>query len=58
MNRGLLIGISYMVALLELIETALAWIERLVSETTNARKLIGHLDQAILAKAFRGELGV
>jgi len=38
------------------VEAAFAWIDRLVSETTNARKLIGHLDQAILAKAFRGEL--
>jgi type I restriction enzyme S subunit len=38
------------------IETAFAWVERLSSETTSARKLIDHLDQAILAKAFRGEL--
>ena len=39
------------------VERALAWIDRLASESTNARKLIDHLDQAILAKAFRGELG-
>jgi hypothetical protein len=29
---------------------------RLASESTSARKLIENLDQAILAKAFRGEL--
>jgi hypothetical protein len=33
-----------------------SWIDRLASETTSARKLIDHLDQSILAKAFRGEL--
>jgi type I restriction enzyme, S subunit len=38
------------------IETAFAWIDRLASEATSARKLIDHLDQAALAKAFRGEL--
>jgi type I restriction enzyme S subunit len=38
------------------IETAFAWIDRLASETTSARKLIDHLDHAVLAKAFRGEL--
>ena len=38
------------------IEKAFSWIDRLASETTNARKLIDHLDQAVLAKAFRGEL--
>ncbi|MEH2475693.1 type I restriction enzyme S subunit [Nitrobacteraceae bacterium AZCC 2161] len=38
------------------IENAFAWIDRLASETTNARKLIDHLDQTILAKAFRGQL--
>ncbi|MDE5452544.1 hypothetical protein GWE18_06600 [Bradyrhizobium sp. CSA112] len=38
------------------IETAFSWIDRLAAETTSARKLIDHLDQAILAKAFRGEL--
>jgi type I restriction enzyme S subunit len=38
------------------IETMFNWIDRLASETTNARKLIDHLDQAVLAKAFRGEL--
>jgi type I restriction enzyme, S subunit len=38
------------------IDAALAWIDRLAAETTSARKLIDHLDQAVLAKAFRGEL--
>jgi type I restriction enzyme S subunit len=38
------------------VETAFAWINRLASEATSARKLIDHLDQAVLAKAFRGEL--
>jgi type I restriction enzyme S subunit len=38
------------------IKMAFAWIDRLASETTSARRLIDHLDQAILAKAFRGEL--
>jgi type I restriction enzyme S subunit len=35
---------------------AFTWIDRLASEATSARKLIDHLDQAVLAKAFRGEL--
>jgi type I restriction enzyme S subunit len=38
------------------IETAFALIDRLACEVTNARKLIDHLDQAVLAKAFMGEL--
>jgi type I restriction enzyme S subunit len=38
------------------VESAFAWIDRLATETTSARKLIDDLDQAILAKAFRGEL--
>jgi type I restriction enzyme S subunit len=38
------------------IESAFAWIERITSETASARKLIDRLDQAVLAKAFRGEL--
>jgi type I restriction enzyme, S subunit len=43
-------------AIVQRIETAFAWIDRLASEATSARKLIEHLDQAILSKAFRGEL--
>ncbi|MEQ1938041.1 hypothetical protein ABMA46_07295 [Mesorhizobium sp. CN5-321] len=38
------------------IEAAFAKIDRLASEATSARKLIDRLDQAVLAKAFRGEL--
>ena len=38
------------------VEAAFGWIDRLASEATSARKLIDHLDQAVLAKAFRGEL--
>ena len=38
------------------IERAFAWIGRLASEASDARKLIDQLDQAILAKAFQGEL--
>jgi type I restriction enzyme S subunit len=38
------------------IEAGFAWIDRLASEATSARTLIDHLDQAVLAKAFRGEL--
>ena len=35
---------------------AFAWIDRIAIETTSARKLVDHLDLAILTKAFRGEL--
>lgn len=38
------------------IESAFAWVDRLASEATSARKLIDRLDQATLSKAFRGEL--
>jgi type I restriction enzyme S subunit len=38
------------------VEHAFTWINHLTSDATNARKLIDHLDQAVLAKAFRGEL--
>jgi type I restriction enzyme S subunit len=38
------------------IEHAFTWIDRLAIEATSARKLVDHLDQAVLAKAFRGEL--
>jgi type I restriction enzyme, S subunit len=44
------------VEIVQLIDNAFVWIDRLASETSSARKLIDHLDQAILAKAFRGEL--
>lgn len=35
---------------------AMSWIDRVATEATSARKLIDRLDQAVLAKAFRGEL--
>ncbi|MBR2815044.1 MAG: restriction endonuclease subunit S [Reyranella sp.] len=38
------------------IDSAFAWIDRLTAEATGARNLINRLDQAVLAKAFRGEL--
>jgi type I restriction enzyme S subunit len=38
------------------IDAAFSWINRLSSDTLSARKLIDHLDQAVLAKAFQGEL--
>jgi len=38
------------------LEAAFAWIDRLGAEATSARRLIDRLDQAVLAKAFRGEL--
>lgn len=33
-----------------------SWIDRLAAEATSARRLSDRLDQAVLAKAFRGEL--
>ncbi len=38
------------------IEAAFAWIDRLAAGATSARKLVDRLDQAVLAKAFRGKL--
>jgi type I restriction enzyme S subunit len=38
------------------IRIAFTWIDHLASATTSARRLIDHLDQAILSKAFQGEL--
>jgi type I restriction enzyme S subunit len=38
------------------IETAFAWLDRVSAEHANASRLLPKLDQAILAKAFRGEL--
>ncbi len=38
------------------LEIVFDWINRLASEATSARRLIDKLDQAVLAKAFRGEL--
>jgi type I restriction enzyme S subunit len=38
------------------VETTLAWLDRVVAEHANASRLLPRLNQAILAKAFRGEL--
>jgi type I restriction enzyme S subunit len=38
------------------VNAALVWVDRLASEATSARKLISLLDQAVLTKAFQGEL--
>jgi type I restriction enzyme S subunit len=38
------------------IEAALSWINRITVDGNGARKLIDHLDQSVLAKAFKGEL--
>jgi type I restriction enzyme S subunit len=38
------------------INSAFTWVDRLAIQTTDARKLIDHLDKTFLAKALRGEL--
>jgi type I restriction enzyme S subunit len=38
------------------IETAFDWLDRVTAEHTNASRLLPKLDQAMLTKAFRGEL--
>jgi type I restriction enzyme S subunit len=38
------------------VETAFTWLDRVAAEHANASRLLQKLDQAILAKAFRGEL--
>jgi type I restriction enzyme, S subunit len=38
------------------VRAAFTWINRLAAEAARARNLIDHLDQAVLAKAFRGDL--
>ena len=42
--------------IVRLIETAFTKIDRLATEAAKALKLVGHLDQRILAKAFTGDL--
>lgn len=49
-------GIDEQHEIVRLIDIAFAWVDRLASETTGARKLVDHLGQAILSKAFKGEL--
>jgi type I restriction enzyme S subunit len=43
-------------AIVQRIDIYFAWIDRLASNAISARRLVDHLDQATLAKAFRGEL--
>jgi len=38
------------------IEAAFAWLDKVAHEHAQATRLLDHLDQALLAKAFRGEL--
>lgn len=38
------------------IKSAFTWIDRLTTDAISARKLIDHLDQSLLAKAFTGKL--
>jgi len=38
------------------IEKAFGWLDRVATEHTNASRLLPRLDEAVLAKAFRGEL--
>jgi type I restriction enzyme S subunit len=38
------------------VKHSFTWIDCLATEATSARKLVDHLDQAVLSKAFRGEL--
>lgn len=49
-------SISQQAEIADLIDRAFKEIERMVAEATAARRLLDRLDQAILAKAFRGEL--
>lgn len=49
-------GLPVQDAVVEKIDRALAEIDRLVTEAVAARRLLDRLDQAVLAKAFRGEL--
>jgi type I restriction enzyme, S subunit len=42
--------------IIRVLDAAFTWVDRLASDTASARNLIDHLDQAVLAKAFRGEL--
>src|SRR5262249_53245074 len=48
--------LTYAVPELETLESAVAWIDRLASEALSGRKLIDHLEEAVLAKGFRGPL--
>jgi len=52
----LLPPLNEQVEIVQRIESALNWINHLATDARSARKLVDHLDQAVLAKAFRGEL--
>lgn len=43
-------------AIADAIATAFAWLDKVVRDHSSAKRLLTKLDQAILAKAFRGEL--
>jgi type I restriction enzyme, S subunit len=49
-------GVDEQHEVVRLIETAFAWLDRIAGEHANASRLLPRLDQAILAKAFRGQL--
>lgn len=51
-----LASIEEQVEIVRIVKKAFSWIDRLALEATSASNLISNLDQAILAKAFRGEL--
>jgi len=42
--------------IIELVERAFSWVDMIAQEHIGASRLVGHLDQSILAKAFRGKL--
>jgi type I restriction enzyme, S subunit len=44
------------IAIVQIIEDAFEWLDIVLDETTRALRLLDYLDQANLAKAFRGEL--
>ncbi|MGU3386579.1 restriction endonuclease subunit S [Methylobacterium sp. D53M] len=49
-------GLDVQQKVVGLVETAFASINRLALEVASARRLVDHLDQVVLSKAFRGEL--
>jgi type I restriction enzyme, S subunit len=62
-NQGDVLGVNIPVPsiqeqliILSALTRAFAWLDRIVSEYANASRLLPRLDQAILTKAFRGDL--
>ncbi|MBD8469573.1 restriction endonuclease subunit S [Sphingomonas sp. CFBP 8765] len=49
-------SLNEQIAVAERIEAAFTWIDRLAADSNIARRLIDHLDQSVLAKAFKGEI--